>query len=65
MNLKYKISTSLLIIGIMCFVFYYLLGSDVDDEGFLNEPFALLPTGFIFICLSTTLFIIFAIIKKK
>ena len=48
----------------MCFVSYELIGSEVDEEGYLNEPFALLPIGFTSICLSTVLFIFFALIKK-
>jgi hypothetical protein len=49
----------------MCFVSFELIGSEVDENGFINEPFALLPIGFIFICLSMVLFIVFALIKKK
>jgi|TARA_B100000900_G_scaffold272084_1_gene232390 hypothetical protein len=62
---KYKIATSLLVFGIICFVSFYLIGSEVDENGYLKEPFALLPTGFISICLSMVLFIVFALIKKK
>ena len=65
MATKYKISTTLLVIGIMCFILFELIGSEVDENGFINEPFALLPIGFIFICLSMVLFIVFALIKKK
>ena len=36
-----------------------------DENGYLNEPFYLLPIGFIFICLSMVLYIVFAITKKK
>ena len=50
MATKYKIATTLLVIGIMCFVSFELIGSEVDENGFINEPFALLPIGFIFIC---------------
>tara|TARA_B100001109_G_C18842067_1_gene464971 strand:+ start:321 stop:548 length:228 start_codon:yes stop_codon:yes gene_type:complete len=62
---KYKIATSLLVFGIICFVSFYLIGSEVDENGYLKEPFALLPIGFISICLSMVLFIVFALIKKK
>ena len=65
MATKYKIATTLLVIGILCFVSFELIGSEVDENGFINEPFALLPTGFISICLSMVLFIVFALIKKK
>ena len=62
---KYKIATTLIVICIMCFVSFELIGSEVDENGFINEPFALLPIGFIFICSSVVLFIVFALIKKK
>ena len=65
MATKYKIATTLLVIGIMFFVSFELIGSEVDENGFINEPFTLLPIGFIFICLSMVLFIVFALIKKK
>tara|TARA_B100000989_G_scaffold93745_1_gene68107 strand:+ start:441 stop:638 length:198 start_codon:yes stop_codon:yes gene_type:complete len=65
MEVKYKIATSLLIAGIICFVLFYLIGGEVDENGYINEPFYLLPIGFITICLSMILYIIFAIMKKK
>ena len=65
MEVKYKIATSLLIAGIICFVLFYLIGGEVDENGYVNEPFYLLPIGFITICLSMVLYIIFAITKKK
>ena len=65
MATKYKIATGLLIFGIACFILFYVIGSEVDEDGYLHEPFALLPLGFISICLSMILYIVFAIIKKK
>ena len=65
MATKYKVATGLLIAGIVCFVLFYLIGGDVDENGYVNEPFYLLPIGFIFICLSMVLYIVFSIEKKK
>ena len=65
MATKYKIATSILIIGIICFVSFYLIGSEVDENGYIKEPFFLLPIGFICICLSMILYVVFAIAKKK
>ena len=65
MATKYKVATGLLITGIVCFALFYLIVSEVDENGYLNEPFYLLPIGFIFICLSMVLYIVFAITKKK
>ena len=65
MATKYKVATGLLIAGIVCFVLFYLIGAEVDENGYVNEPFYLLPIGFISICLSMVLYIVFAIAKKK
>tara|TARA_B100000989_G_scaffold13189_1_gene8911 strand:- start:40 stop:237 length:198 start_codon:yes stop_codon:yes gene_type:complete len=65
MATKYKVATGLLIAGIVCFVLFYLIGAEVDENGYVNEPFYLLPIGFISICLSMVLYIAFAIAKKK
>lgn len=65
MATKYKVATGLLIAGIVCFVLFYLIGTEVDENGYVNEPFYLLPIGFISICLSMVLYIAFAIAKKK
>ena len=65
MATKYKVATGLLIAGIVCFVLFYLIGAEGDENGYVNEPFYLLPIGFIYICLSMVLFIVFAITKKK
>tara|TARA_B100001287_G_scaffold155990_1_gene131250 strand:- start:125 stop:322 length:198 start_codon:yes stop_codon:yes gene_type:complete len=62
---KFKIATSFLVIGVLCFLLFYLIGSEVDDSGYLHEPFFLLPIGFISIIISMILYVLFAIIKKK
>ena len=62
---KYKIATSLLVFGIICFGLFYLIGSEVDENGYLKEPFFLLPIGFISICFSMILYVVFAIAKIK
>ena len=36
-----------LLFSIMCFVAYFLIGSEVDESGILHEPFALLPLGYV------------------
>ena len=35
MATKYKVATGLLIAGIVCFVLFYLIGGDVDENGYL------------------------------
>tara|TARA_Y200000002_G_C22445469_1_gene564041 strand:- start:430 stop:627 length:198 start_codon:yes stop_codon:yes gene_type:complete len=62
---KFKIATGFLVIGVICFFLFYLIGSQVDENRIIQEPFFLLPIGFICLLLSIFLFILFAIIKKK
>jgi len=62
---KFKIATSFLAIGVLCFLLFYLIGSEIDESGDLHEPFFLLPVGFISIIISIILYVLFAIIKKK
>tara|TARA_X000000368_G_scaffold388756_1_gene350509 strand:- start:4100 stop:4297 length:198 start_codon:yes stop_codon:yes gene_type:complete len=62
---KFKIATSFLVTGVLCFLLFYLIGSEVDESGYLHEPFFLLPIGFISIIISMILYVLFAIIKKK
>jgi hypothetical protein len=62
---KFKIATSFLVIGIVCFLAFYLIDSKVDENTILKEPFFLLPVGFINLLISVFLFILFAVLKKK
>ena len=65
MATKYKVATGLLIAGIVCFVLFYLIGGDVDENGYVNEPFYLLPIGFIFKQVQRKYKQMIAIAKKK
>lgn len=42
-----KIGALLILAGLGCFVAFNLLGTTVDAQGFLHEPFALLPLGYL------------------
>lgn len=37
-----------LLAGISCFIAYSLIGSEVKPDGTLEEPFALIPIGYLF-----------------
>ncbi len=37
----------LILAGLGCFLAFNLLGSTLDAQGFLHEPFALLPLGYL------------------
>ena len=37
--------------GACCFLLFIIIGSSIDDQGMLHEPFALIPIGYLFIAL--------------
>lgn len=45
-------------LGFICLFAFYLIGSRVDENGFLIEPFGLLPISWMFISLGLVLLII-------
>ncbi|WP_041421689.1 DUF3955 domain-containing protein [Shewanella sediminis] len=45
-------------LGLVCQFTFYLIGSRVDENGFLIEPFGLLPISWMFISLGLVLLII-------
>lgn len=45
---KYKISVLFCICGILCLIAYNIIGSSVDEKGFLVEPFGLIPLFWLF-----------------
>ena len=51
MATKYKITITFLVLGILCFLSFGLIGSEVDENGFLIEPFFLIPIGWLFLFL--------------
>lgn len=42
-----KLSILLLGIGVLCFAAFDWIGSSVDENGFLHEPFGLMPVGYL------------------
>jgi hypothetical protein len=49
---KYNIAIILFFIGTIELITFKIVGSKLDPDGILIEPFWLLPTGYIFILLS-------------
>ena len=39
---------ALIFIGVCCHLGYLIVGSGIDTDGFLIEPFALIPIGYLF-----------------
>ena len=38
-------------IGIACIIAYNIIGSEITPEGFLVEPFYLIPISYLFFCI--------------
>ncbi|MAV04202.1 MAG: hypothetical protein CMC31_00870 [Flavobacteriaceae bacterium] len=64
MGIKYKIANGFFVIGIMCFISFEYIGSEVDEKGYLIESFALVPLGWLFMS-SAVCFYLWGFKKKK
>ncbi|WP_270942388.1 DUF3955 domain-containing protein [Romboutsia lituseburensis] len=49
---KYLFTITPFILGIICFVAFNIIGSEVAPDGTLVEPFGLIPIGFLLISIS-------------
>ena len=54
--MKKKLPLVFFILSISCYTLFFLIGSEIDDNGYLNEPFGLLPIGALFFFLSVMIF---------
>ena len=59
-----KLSIILFICSIISFLTYNFIGSLVDKNGILIEPFFLIPLGYILLFFSTILFLIYKILYQ-
>ena len=57
------ISIILLVIGAICFLAKSLIGSEIDSDGVLHEPFFLIPIGYLFLFSGIISILIVLIIK--
>lgn len=46
-RLWWIVSATLLGLGIACFIALNVIGTHIDDQGILHEPFALIPIGYL------------------
>lgn len=60
MKKKYLIAIIPFILGIACFIIYSIIGSHVDTDGMLIEPFFLIPIGILCTSIGILSVIIFA-----
>ena len=58
MNKQVRIGLTSLLLGFGLLAAFRLIGSSVDQDGFLHEPFALLPIGWLFVLLGAAWMVI-------
>jgi len=56
LNMIKKLPLFFLILSISCYIMFILIGSEIDENGFIKEPFGLLPIGALFFFLSVMIF---------
>ena len=44
-SLTSQVAVSLLFLGSLCLIAFHLIGSSIDSDGMLHEPFALISIG--------------------
>ena len=64
MAAKYKITITFLVLGILCFLSFRLIGSEIDENDVLREPFGLIPIGWLFLFLGLFSFLWISYKKK-
>jgi hypothetical protein len=62
---KYKISVLFCISGILCLIAYNTIGSSVDENGFLVEPFGLIPLFWLFQLLALVALVVTFVRHRK
>ncbi|NKF07336.1 DUF3955 domain-containing protein [Clostridium gasigenes] len=55
---KYILALIPFIIGVVCFITFEIIGSEVAADGTLVEPFFLIPIGFLFLAISVIITIV-------
>ncbi len=48
----------MIVLGVCCLLARSLIGSYVDEEGWLHEPFFLIPTGFFLILIGVLAWVV-------
>ncbi|EGS6501083.1 DUF3955 domain-containing protein [Vibrio parahaemolyticus] len=62
---KYKISVLFCISGILCLIAYNTIGSYVDENGFLVEPFRFIPLFWLFQLLALVALVVTFVKHRK
>ncbi|MEZ9568848.1 DUF3955 domain-containing protein [Vibrio splendidus] len=62
---KYKISFLFCVSGLLCFIAYNTIGSYVDENGVLVEPFGLIPLFWLFELLALVALVVTFVRHRK
>ncbi|MDH5920235.1 DUF3955 domain-containing protein [Vibrio splendidus] len=62
---KYKISFLFCVSGLLCFIVYNTIGSYVDENGVLVEPFGLIPLFWLFELLALVALVVTFVRHRK
>ncbi|MDA9373488.1 DUF3955 domain-containing protein [Flavobacteriaceae bacterium] len=54
--MRKKLPLILFLISLSCYLLFFLIGSEIDENGYLDEPFFLLPLGALFFFASSMFF---------
>lgn len=49
MKKKYLLASTPIFLGVICMISYFMIGSRVEPDGTLVEPFFLLPLSYLFV----------------
>jgi Na+/H+-dicarboxylate symporter len=59
-----RIGMLLMVMGIASFMAFSLIGSTLNEQGFLQEPFALLPLGYLLLLAGAGL-VLFGLVRSR
>ena len=58
-----KAGVIFIVLGLACLAAFRIIGSSVDENGMLHEPFALLPIGFLLL-VAGALFAVVSLLRR-
>ena len=65
MNLRYLVAAIACFLAAKgCYELFHRLGSHVDDQGILHEPFGLIPLGWLFV-LAGAVLLVLSLVRRK
>jgi len=64
-NKQLTIGLTLLLLGFVLLTAFRCIGSSIDQDGFLHEPFALLPVGWLLVILGVTWSVVATIRSRR